>query len=71
MPRPERSGSRALFRVAPIFALFVTRGASAQHMPLPATLVALESPDGQRLFEEADALGAAVQTRRLKRQITT
>ncbi len=24
-------------------------------MPLPATLVALESPDGQRLFEEADA----------------
>jgi len=40
-------------------------------MPLPATLVALESPDGQRLFEEADALGAAVQTRRLKRQITT
>lgn len=29
--------------------------ASAQHLALPPTLVALESPEGQRLFEEADA----------------
>jgi hypothetical protein len=31
------------------------RAASAQHSPLPPTLVALDSPEGQRLFEEADA----------------
>jgi hypothetical protein len=29
--------------------------AAAQHVPLPAALVALDSPEGQRLFEEADA----------------
>jgi hypothetical protein len=29
--------------------------AEAQHRPLPATLIALDSTEGQRLFEEADA----------------
>src|SRR5215467_8568936 len=33
----------------------VTRNAAAQHQSLPAALVALESQEGQRLFEEADA----------------
>lgn len=32
-----------------------TRPAAAQHVPLPATLIALDSAEGQRLFEEADA----------------
>ena len=36
-------------------ALLSTRAASAQHLPLPDTLVALDSPEGQRLFAEADA----------------
>jgi hypothetical protein len=33
----------------------VTRGTRAQHQPVAAPLVALESAEGQRLFEEADA----------------
>jgi hypothetical protein len=33
----------------------VARTATAQHQSLPPTLIALESPEGQRLFEEADA----------------
>ena len=38
-----------------IAAMLVAGTARAQHMALPSTLVALESPEGQRLFEEADA----------------
>lgn len=37
------------------FALSVARPAAAQHAPLPATLVALDSTEGQRLLDEADA----------------
>jgi Phytochelatin synthase len=47
---------RCALGVTLIFALsIVPLSAAAQHMPLPATLVALDSPEGQRLFEEADA----------------
>jgi hypothetical protein len=39
-----------------VFAVTATpRDAQAQHAPLPPTLVGLDSPEGQRLFEEADA----------------
>jgi hypothetical protein len=42
--------------VVAAFALsLVTRFAAAQHVPLPPTVVALDSPEGQRLFEEAEA----------------
>lgn len=44
-----------LAALATIAFFLVTRGALAQRMPLPTTLVALDSPEGQRLFEEADA----------------
>ncbi len=47
---------KPLARLAVIAAaFFVTGVARGQHAPLPATLVALDSPEGQRLFEEADA----------------
>jgi len=53
---PRARGVRALAVAAVLAASsFLARGAAAQHKPLPATLVALDSPEGQRLFEEADA----------------
>jgi hypothetical protein len=44
--------------VALLFALaasLVSPRALAQHAPLPASLVALDSPEGQRIFAEAEA----------------
>jgi hypothetical protein len=41
--------------IAVLAGLLVPASAWAQHAPLPATLVALDSPEGQRLFAEADA----------------
>ncbi|HTQ48667.1 MAG TPA: phytochelatin synthase family protein [Polyangiaceae bacterium] len=52
---PRASGSRALAVAAVLAASTLARGAAAQHRPLPTTLVALDSTEGQRLFEEADA----------------
>jgi hypothetical protein len=45
-------------RIALAFLMFALllppRVARAEHMPLPATLIALDSPEGQRLFGEAE-----------------
>ena len=41
--------------LASLVASLVHARAQAQHAPLPASLLALDSPEGQRLFAEADA----------------
>jgi hypothetical protein len=47
--------SRALAVAAILAASTFARVAGAQHKALPETLIALDSPEGQRLFEEAEA----------------
>lgn len=52
----RRPTQRGILGTGMAIALWLaSNGASAQHVPLPPTLVALDSPEGQRLFEEADA----------------
>lgn len=47
---------RAFWSASTLLAISLAASpARAQHMPLPATLVALDSPEGQLLFAEADA----------------
>jgi hypothetical protein len=48
-------GRAFAFLVSLVVLLHAPLQARAQHMPLPATLVALDSPEGQQLFAEADA----------------
>lgn len=51
----SRSGTVAISSALLLSALCLARNAAAQHAALPATLIALDSPEGQRLLDEADA----------------
>src|ERR1700692_1251160 len=55
MPPAKRRFRRLVLAGSTIALALAASSASAQHKPLPGGLVALESPEGQRLFEEADA----------------
>lgn len=51
----EADAMRSILATLLLLLLALPRSAMAQHQPLPSTLVALESPEGQRLFAEAEA----------------